>query len=375
MKVTFPHLGYAYVAIEALLEGLGHEPVTPPLGTKSTLECGIRHSPEEACLPFKTILGNMLEGIECGADSVFMIGGWGPCRLGYYGEIQRIILLDAGKEVEFVTLEVPEGSLSRRFVLARKILGPTCATQFVRGCRLSWAKMKVIDELENLSLRVRPLEKRHGATSRLLAQQVQRLREAQSMRNIRTIQEQASQGLRDLAGSGPGTGRPGSEPLRIGIVGEIYTVVEPSVNLRLEERLGYLGVEVVRTISLPRWIEDHIFKNALGLYTRRTLKRSAAGYLSGFIGGHGLESIARSVDLATGDVDGIIHIFPLSCMPEVIAQGILPQISQDKKVPIMSLVVDEHTGETGFQTRLEAFVDLLQRRVAYAVRPRGIPRD
>jgi predicted nucleotide-binding protein (sugar kinase/HSP70/actin superfamily) len=358
MKVTFPHLGYAYVAIEALLEGLGHEPVTPPLGTTRTLECGISHSPEEACLPFKTILGNMLEGIELGADSVFMIGGWGPCRLGYYGEIQRIILLDAGKEVEFVTLEVPEGSLSRWLGLARKVLGPTHANQFLRGCRLSSEKMKVIDELENLSLRVRPLEKRHGTTSRFLAQQVQRLREAQSISKIRTIQEQASIGLRDLVERRQG----GSEPLRIGIVGEIYTVVEPSVNLRLEERLGYLGVEVVRTISLPHWIEEHIFKNALGLYTRRSLRRSAAGYLSGFIGGHGLESIARSVDLATGDVDGIIHIFPLSCMPEVIAQGILPQISRDKEVPILSLIVDEHTGETGFQTRLEAFVDLLQRR-------------
>jgi predicted nucleotide-binding protein (sugar kinase/HSP70/actin superfamily) len=127
--------------------------------------------------------------------------------------------------------------------------------------------------------------------------------------------------------------------------------------------LGYLGVEVVRTISLPGWIEEHIFKNALGLYTRRALLDSAAEYLRGFIGGHGLESIARSVDLAQGQIDGIIHIFPLSCMPEVIAQGILPQISQDKKIPILSLVVDEHAGETGFQTRLEAFADLLQRRV------------
>ena len=107
MRVTFPHLGNAYIAIEALLQGLGHEPVTPPLSTKRTIEWGSRYSPEDICLPFKTILGNMLEGIELGADSVYMLGGWGPCRLGYYAEIQRIILLDLGKQVEFVTLEVP----------------------------------------------------------------------------------------------------------------------------------------------------------------------------------------------------------------------------------------------------------------------------
>ena len=135
------------------------------------------------------------------------------------------------------------------------------------------------------------------------------------------------------------------------------------MNLRLEERLGYLGVEVVRTISLKQWIEEHVFKNALGLYSRRPLRNSASGYLRGFIGGHGLESVAHSVDLAQRDLAGIIHIFPLSCMPEIVAQGILPQVSEDKNIPILSLVVDEHAGETGFQTRLEAFVDLLQRRM------------
>ncbi len=50
-------------------------------------------------------------------------------------------------------------------------------------------------------------------------------------------------------------------------------------------------------------------------------------------------------------------------MPEVVAQGILPQVSADSGMPIMSLVVDEHSSETGgIRTRLEAFVDLVERR-------------
>ena len=358
MKVTFPHLGYAHIAIEALIEGLGHEAITPPPGTRRTLEWGSRYSPEEACLPFKTILGNMLEGIELGADAVFMLGGWGPCRLGYYGEIQRIILLDLGRQVEFITLEVPEGGLEKSLQLLRSVVGPTSPKRLLLGCQLAWQKLLAIDYLENLSLKVRPVESKHGATSRLLEVGVHKLSQATSMRDIHRIRTQTEQALLDLVDRG----RP-SPRIRVGILGEIYTVVEPLVNLRLEERLGYLGVEVVRTISLPHWIQEHIFKNALGLFTRGDLLRSATGYLSGFIGGHGLESVARSVDLAESDIDGIIHIFPLACMPEVVAQGILPQISQDKNIPILSLVVDEHAGETGFQTRLEAFVDLLQRRV------------
>lgn len=358
MKVTFPHLGNAYIFIEALLQGFGHEPITPPLGTKRTLEWGSRHSPEETCLPFKTILGNMLEGVELGANSVYMIGGWGPCRLGYYAEIQRIILQDLGKEIEFITLEVPQGNYHLAWQRLQKIVGSTEVKKLVQGCQLSWAKLKVLEDIEALALQVRPREKEAGSTSRCLQRQLLKLRQVDAIRSIQELKAQAEEELHDLVDTSSRT-----EVLRIGVVGEIYTVIEPFVNLQLEERLGYLGVEVVRTISLKHWIEEHVFKNALGLYSLRPLKRSASGYLRGFIGGHGLESVAHSVDLAQKDLAGIIHIFPLSCMPEIIAQGILPQVSEDKNIPILSLVVDEHAAETGFQTRLEAFVDLLQRRM------------
>jgi len=49
-------------------------------------------------------------------------------------------------------------------------------------------------------------------------------------------------------------------------------------------------------------------------------------------------------------------------MPEIITRAIAPEISMKHDMPFLSLVVDEHTGEAGFQTRLEAFVDWLQRK-------------
>ena len=182
MRVTFPHLGNAYIAIEALLQGLGHEPVTPPLSTKRTIEWGSRYSPEDICLPFKTILGNMLEGIELGADSVYMLGGWGPCRLGYYAEIQRIILLDLGKQVEFVTLEVPRGNWGLARERLRSIFGSARIRHLFRGCQLAWAKLSVLEEVENLSLQARPREKERGSVSRFLEGQLQKIRLAQSVK-------------------------------------------------------------------------------------------------------------------------------------------------------------------------------------------------
>jgi len=61
-------------------------------------------------------------------------------------------------------------------------------------------------------------------------------------------------------------------------------------------------------------------------------------------------------------VDGMIHIFPFTCMPELVAQTILTKVQKDLDIPILTLVIDEHTAMGGVETRLEAFVDLLERR-------------
>ena len=47
-------------------------------------------------------------------------------------------------------------------------------------------------------------------------------------------------------------------------------------------------------------------------------------------------------------------------MPEIVAQSILPSISRDYEIPILTIIIDEHSGQAGLITRLEAFIDLLQ---------------
>jgi predicted nucleotide-binding protein (sugar kinase/HSP70/actin superfamily) len=61
-------------------------------------------------------------------------------------------------------------------------------------------------------------------------------------------------------------------------------------------------------------------------------------------------------------VDGIIHVFPFTCMPELVAQTILMKVQKDLDIPILTLILDEHTAPGGVETRLEAFIDLLERR-------------
>jgi len=81
LKITFPHMGNSHIAIKALLTGLKLEVILPPPITKRTLELGVKYSPEFACLPLKINVGNFIEALEQGADTVLMAGGWDPADL------------------------------------------------------------------------------------------------------------------------------------------------------------------------------------------------------------------------------------------------------------------------------------------------------
>ena len=356
MKITFPHMGSIYIPGEAFLQELGHEVVVPPLATQRTLELGCKHAPEVACLPLKVMIGGFLEALALGADTVLMIGGTGPCRLGYYAEVQRQILEELGTGLDILVLEQPFENPRRITQDVRRLLNRKGIKALPRALRVAWEKLKACEALEETALAVRPRERHRGLARLALAEALGNLRQADTIRTIQRAVQDGQAALWEVAD-------PHKEAmLHIAVVGEIYTVLEPFVNLQLEERLGQLGVEVIRTISVVQWVKDHVIKGSVGLYKTTRLERSAAGYLRGCIGGHGLETVARTNDLGKQGVDGVVQILPFTCMPEVVAQAILPAVSQDLDLPILSLVVDEHTGEAGFQTRLEAFVDLISRR-------------
>jgi predicted nucleotide-binding protein (sugar kinase/HSP70/actin superfamily) len=356
MKITFPHMGNLYIAIEALLGELGHEFVVPPKSSKRTLTLGTKYSPETICLPLKLGVGNLLEGIELGADTALMVGGRGPCRLGYYAALQQEILYDLGKEINFIVLDHPKEDFTRLKSQVVPLVQKGGLRALAKGVALAWEKLKAVEELEWTAHFVRPREAKPRATTQALNRALQELRRLGSIRDIRRRCREECDNLLALASTNA------QRPIKVGIVGEIYTILEPFANLDLEERLGYLGVEVFRTVSLARWLRNNVILSSLGLYRSWKLRINARGYLRAPVGGHGLDTVAQTAALACKGYDGAVHILPFTCMPEIVAQCVLPNVSSDCRIPVLSLVVDEHTGETGFQTRLEAFVDLLSRQ-------------
>ncbi len=150
--------------------------------------------------------------------------------------------------------------------------------------------------------------------------------------------------------------------LRLGLVGEIYTILEPSCNYDIIEQLGRMNVEVYRSVYTSDWVNDHLLGGLVKRSNRREILSSSRPYLNYFVGGHGRETVGYAVKFARQHFDGIIQIGPLTCMPEIVAQSVLGQVGEKEGIPVMTMYFDEHAGAAGIKTRLEAFVDMLYRR-------------
>jgi predicted nucleotide-binding protein (sugar kinase/HSP70/actin superfamily) len=252
------------------------------------------------------------------------------------------------------------------------LLGLVGRIRYLAGSRNSWAKIikairfayskcVALDRVEDLIHAARPRLPDARKTEKLYEDAKKRLAYAMTDSGVKDTVRWVQDSIRERQ-SGQKPSDFFYKPLRIGITGEIYTILDPYTSLGIEEELGHLGVEVDRSIYLSGWIAKHVLCGLVpGYRSIKSYPGYAKPYLAHFVGGHGLETVGAAVKFAQEGFDGIIQIFPLTCMPEIVAAGILPKVQETYKVPIMTLIVDEHTGQAGMQTRLEAFVDLIER--------------
>jgi predicted nucleotide-binding protein (sugar kinase/HSP70/actin superfamily) len=138
-----------------------------------------------------------------------------------------------------------------------------------------------------------------------------------------------------------------STGLTLGVVGHPYLLRDGYINQGLFQRFEGLGVRLLTPEALPggaaaRAVQDHSGE-AYWAYAPSLL-------------GAGL------CFLETGAVDGLVAVVAFGCAPD---SGLAPELSQAARqagVPMLTLTLDEHSGEAGLVTRLEAFVDMLERK-------------
>lgn len=355
MRVTFPHMGNLWLGLKTALRELGHEVIVPPKPSKRTLTLGSQYSPEFACLPLKINLGCFLEALENGADTIIMAGGVGPCRFGYYGAVQRRILEDLGYDVRFIIFDPPQGRWKEFINDLRKVGNKKPLHKIFSALLFGIRKLDVMDYLEKLGHKIKAREIKKGQTMQVLEKTLHRLDEATSYRELRKIRNEAIDELLSIP-------RKKINPLKVAVTGEIFVVLEPFVNMDVENELGKMDVEVERTLYITDWVKEHLIPSIQGIKKHHLLEEMAKPYLGHFVGGDGQLSVASAVIYAKRGFHGMVHLMPFTCMPEIIAQSILPRVSKDLSFPVLTLVFDEHTGKAGVLTRLEAFIDLLERK-------------
>lgn len=353
-KVTFPHVAESYRAFKMLLEDLGNEVILPPRPSMHTLDRGVQYAPEFACFPVKILLGTYLETCPQGVELIITSGGVGPCRAGHYAQLHKKILRSLGYPIDIIVFEPPR-LYPLDFVHNIQRLNPgRLSYRSVYECiKRAWRKLQALDDLEKLSHQVRPREISQGATTRAYRKALAWIDRAYTWREIEDAAKNALYALRDVPQD------PFRRVLRVGIVGEIYVLLEPASNLEIEETLGHLGVEVERSMFLTGWTRDNTWTETTeGL----TVKDAALPYLPELLGGHGRDSIGNTILYAKRGFDGVIQLAPFTCIPEIVARTILPRVSRDHNIPVLTFFLDEQTGKAGTATRLEAFVDLMRRK-------------
>jgi len=362
MKVTVPHLGNVYIAAKALFEGLGVEYVIPPLNSRDALEIGSLYSPEEICLPFKIMLGNYIQAIEQGADTVIVTGSCGPCRFGEYCEMHMKLLRRLGYDVDFIVIDAPK-AIGMKELAARLSRvaesSPLSGRQKWRALLQALKIMQLLDSIEAKAHDKAGYEKVKGTCRRLLNECRQKTYSCETP-------ERMIECLHDYSRMIDGTPCDNdANPLKIAVIGEIYTIIEPFSNLYIEDKLMNMGISTRRLLTPSWWVKNTLLSplrlNSPGI------RRASRDYLPYSIGGHARECIGEAVLSWKSGFDGAIQVFPMGCMPEIVSKTILPSVARDKDFPVLTLVVDEMTGEAGYITRIEAFADMLERRRSHDV--------
>lgn len=316
----------------------------------------MQHGPEFACLPLKINIGNLIEAKEMGADTFIMAGGVGPCRFGLYGQLEKEILEDLGISYDSLILEPPDKGFWQFIQRLKKIIGNKSWWKVIQAINFAYKKACLVDELEKLTEKIRPREYIKGTADKIFTYALETLDRAKTRDEANDAYGLARQKLLHIPQDHQ------KDVLQVGLVGEIFTLLDPFASLDIEKNLGYLGAEVTRSIYLSEWIRDHLLMGLGPAGKKNNYREYAPPFLKHFIGGHGQESIGAAVAFAQQGFDGIVQVAPLTCMPEIVAHTVFPSVSASCGIPVLTIYVDEQSGREGINTRLEAFLDLLSQK-------------
>ncbi len=348
VKAAFPRFARYNSAIKYLVEqGMEVKCILQPEITKRTLELGTKYSPDYVCSPFKAVLGSMIEALESGANTLIMSGGF--CRLGYYGELLEQILRDLGYQFDFINFqEYSTGKSKDLFKAVKKINPKVNYAKLLLVFAESLQMVEYIDNITDQYYQNCGFETTKGEYKKLFNEFNHLMESVTSRKEMDDIYHRIHKEMNEVPLNKP------VSPLRVGVIGEFFTVMDPFSNQDLEQHLADMGVEVHRWMNL---------KNRMIHYSgEKNMNVKIKDLCTYEMGPTSTANIWAAKEYAEQGYDGIVHVKGAACTPEIDIMPVLQNIGTDYKIPILYMTFDAQTSDVGVMTRLEAFYDMIEMR-------------
>ena len=356
--IAWPRMGNIDLSMYALVSSLGAKIVMPPQNSNEALETGVKNSIEGICLPYKLNLANYIMALEKGANTLMMFQAPGSCRFGNYTKMAQKTLEKMGYEFDMVVFDMYQSKMKQTLEAFWHVTRCINPLRYYKGFSTGFNKAFAIDTAERLLFYTRPREINKGDAEKCYKKWYKIIADTNSVTECKKLKKKVIEDFKKIPVD--------TDKIvpKVYLLGEFFVLLDPYTNQEIEKTLGDLGIEVQRQIFFSDWLE-HVLKPSL-FYKKESHRercvRFAKDYMKRAIGGECIETVGDTVFAARNGIDGIIHIMPFTCMPEIVAQNILPKVSRQENIPILELVLDEQTGKAGNITRIEAFADLIKRR-------------
>ena len=136
-------------------------------------------------------------------------------------------------------------------------------------------------------------------------------------------------------------------PISIALVSHGYNILDELASMKIFDKLEKMDVRVYSSLQLSKeQMDDGISTLGQNIYWANEREMTGAA-------GHYMKD---------AKIDGIITLTAFGCGPDSLMIERITRKAKRFNKPLLNLTVDEQTGEAGFITRLEAFVDMLFRK-------------
>lgn len=347
--ISFPHMGDYSVPVSYLLSHIVDANImVAPKITNTTIELGTKHSPEFVCTPFKYTLGTFIEALENGADILIQAGG--GCRYGYYCELQEKILKDLGYEFTYINLVTQGQTDVKKIYRSFKKIDPNFkAIKALYYLYITKQMVKYMDRIDHYIRKNIGFEVQKGSFEKVKKEMLESFKKVKNPISLRIKYAKYRRKFKKIAV------KKCKNKIRVGIIGELYTIMEPFANYNLECELAQYGIE------LKRYTNAHYLLFEKSKAVKKYLKYTKE-YAKYKMGADALDNIGRTKYLCENKYDGIIHIKSSFCTPEIGAMPIINKICKKYEVPVIFFSFDSATSEVGIKTRIEAFYDMIEMR-------------